>query len=163
MSLADRIRQARNALRMKQGEVASIAGIPLSTYRKYEGGTTEPGAAAIAGLLRTGMSANWLLTGEGPMLMGRPDGPHDDPAPAAQDRPGAAWDEATADALPFNGAAMRRIIAGVLEAQRDWRDLSADELAQRAVGLYAQAMTPQPRLPHGQDRKTRGNSKDRPV
>lgn len=41
----------------------------MSTYRKYEGGSSLPGTEAIAGLIRTGINANWLLTGEGPMLL----------------------------------------------------------------------------------------------
>lgn len=69
MSIAERIKAARAALKLKQEEVVSISGIPLSTYRKYEGGTAEPGSKALAGLTCAGMNANWLLTGEGPMFL----------------------------------------------------------------------------------------------
>lgn len=69
MDLGTRLKAARAALKLKQEDVVTISGIPMSTYRKYEGGGSAPGADAIAGLIRTGINANWLLTGEGPMLL----------------------------------------------------------------------------------------------
>lgn len=56
-------------LGLKQAEICSISGIPLSTYRKYEIELALPGAEAIAGLIRAGINANWLLTGQGSMQL----------------------------------------------------------------------------------------------
>lgn len=63
MSIAERLKQARAALRLKQEEMVAISGIPLDTYRKYEGGKSEPGARALAGLAKAGVDLNWLITG----------------------------------------------------------------------------------------------------
>ena len=68
-TIAQRLRFAREAIGLGQAEGASKFGIPISTYRKYESGPSEPGADAVAGISRAGINANWLLTGEGPMLL----------------------------------------------------------------------------------------------
>jgi transcriptional regulator with XRE-family HTH domain len=69
MNLSERIKAARAALGLKQEEVVSKSGIPIGSLRKYEGGHSAPGADAIAGLVRLGINSNWLLTGEGQMLL----------------------------------------------------------------------------------------------
>lgn len=43
--------------------------MPVGSLRKYEQGSSLPGFEAIAGFVRIGINANWLLTGEGPMLL----------------------------------------------------------------------------------------------
>jgi len=63
MSIAERLKEARASLRLKQDELVAISGIPLNTYRKYEGGTSEPGSKALAGLAKAGIDLNWLITG----------------------------------------------------------------------------------------------------
>ena len=45
--------------------MAQAAGIPFDTYQKYEGGSSMPGAQALAGLARLGIDLVWLLTGQG--------------------------------------------------------------------------------------------------
>ena len=65
--LGQRLKEVRAVLGLKQVEICSISGIPLSTYRKYEIELALPGAEAIAGLIRAGINANWLLTGQGSM------------------------------------------------------------------------------------------------
>lgn len=64
-----RIKEARQALKLSQPEASAKSGIPVGTLRKYEQGSSQPGAEAIAGLVRLGINANWLLTGEGSMLL----------------------------------------------------------------------------------------------
>lgn len=54
---------------LTQPALAAAAGIPLSTEQKYEGGHRQPGSDALAGYVRAGINANWLLTGEGQMLV----------------------------------------------------------------------------------------------
>lgn len=41
----------------------------LPSVRDYELGNSIPGGEAVAALMRVGISANWLLTGEGAMLL----------------------------------------------------------------------------------------------
>ena len=41
----------------------------LPSVRDYELGNSIPGGEAVAALMRIGISANWLLTGEGAMLL----------------------------------------------------------------------------------------------
>ncbi len=43
--------------------------MPLPSLKNYEASQRIPGGEAIAALMHAGISANWLLTGEGPMLM----------------------------------------------------------------------------------------------
>lgn len=69
MSLGARLKAARATLRATQEAFAAQSGIPLDTLRKYEGDKRHPGAEALAGAIRAGINANWLLTGEGPMLL----------------------------------------------------------------------------------------------
>lgn len=68
MTLAERLKAFRGTLQLKQEEIAAQSDIPLDTYRKYEGGSRQPGADALAGLVLVGINANWLLTGKGTML-----------------------------------------------------------------------------------------------
>jgi transcriptional regulator with XRE-family HTH domain len=69
MDLAGRLKAARAALSLKQTEVAAQSGVSEGGYQKYEMGRSVPGGEAIAGFVRLGINANWLLTGEGPMLL----------------------------------------------------------------------------------------------
>lgn len=69
MSFSQRLKDARARLGMKQDEIAAQSGVSYSVYQKYELGRSVPGGDAIAGLVRLGINANWLLTGEGPMLL----------------------------------------------------------------------------------------------
>lgn len=67
MKIAERIRMRREALNLKQYDVADEAGIPRSTYRGYESGHREIGVGAlkkIAFSLKTTVAA---LLGETPV------------------------------------------------------------------------------------------------
>ena len=68
-SIAERLRFVREKMGIGQVDAATKFGIPVSSYRKYESGPSEPGSEAIAGIARAGINANWLLTGEGEMLL----------------------------------------------------------------------------------------------
>ena len=68
-TIAERLRYVREKMGIGQADASSKFGIPVSTYRKYETGPSEPGSDAIAGISRAGINANWLLTGEGAMLL----------------------------------------------------------------------------------------------
>lgn len=69
--LAERFRTLRQALGHTQAEIAAATGIPLPTWKKYESGDREPGAAALAALASTGVSLHWLLTGDGELWRDR--------------------------------------------------------------------------------------------
>ena len=68
-TIAGRLRYVREKMGISQADASSKFGIPVSTYRKYETGPSEPGSDAIARISRAGINANWLLTGEGAMLL----------------------------------------------------------------------------------------------
>lgn len=53
---------------MTQAQIAEQSGVSTRSYQGYEDGRSLPCAEAIAGFIRLGINANWLLTGEGPML-----------------------------------------------------------------------------------------------
>lgn len=64
--IKDRLKQARNSLRMSQSKFAAICGIPQTTYSKYENGGAIPEPIMVA-LAKFGFNLHWLITGEGPM------------------------------------------------------------------------------------------------
>lgn len=43
--------------------------MPARTYQNYEGNVRSPNTEAWECFVRAGINANWLLTGEGPMLL----------------------------------------------------------------------------------------------
>lgn len=68
-AVGDRLKQARSAFEVTQKEFCASIGMPLPSLRDYELGKRIPGGDAVALLVRAGINANWLLTGEGPMLL----------------------------------------------------------------------------------------------
>lgn len=68
-NIGPRMKAARTALHLTQQELGEIAGVPLNTIKKYEGSHSVPGGDALAGYLRAGVNVNWLLNGQGPMLL----------------------------------------------------------------------------------------------
>ncbi|MDO8933319.1 MAG: helix-turn-helix transcriptional regulator [Rhodocyclaceae bacterium] len=68
-AVATRLRAARDALRLTQRQVAERIRMPLPSYKDYEAGNRIPGGEALGLLILAGINANWLITGEGPMLM----------------------------------------------------------------------------------------------
>lgn len=67
--IAERLKSARTALTLNQKEIASKSGVGFSTYQKYEMALSKPGTDALFGFMRSGINANWLLSGEGSMLL----------------------------------------------------------------------------------------------
>ena len=66
----ERLKKARAALRLTQREPADTAGMPLPSHKDYEWGKRTPGGDALAAYARAGINVQWLLTGEGEMLVG---------------------------------------------------------------------------------------------
>ena len=69
MGIPERLRAARNHLGLKQGEMAAQSGVSARAYQGYEAGRSVPGGDAIRGFVRAGINPNWLLTGNGEMLV----------------------------------------------------------------------------------------------
>lgn len=68
-TISDRLIFLRGYLKLSQPEVATRFGIPYNSYIKYEHGSSKPGSDAIEGIARAGINTNWLLTGEGEILL----------------------------------------------------------------------------------------------
>jgi len=118
--IAQRLKAARVSLNLKQDVLASQSGVSYSVYQKYEKGSSVPGGEAIAGFMKAGISANWLLTGEGPMLLRELAAPA--PAPAAP---------------RINVKALAAILDG---AQRGLVGASPLKVAEFAVNMYIDAI-----------------------
>jgi len=69
MKISERLSQLRVKLDISQPAAATIFHIPLPSWKNYEKGPSEPGSGALRGLAEGGVNINWLLTGEGEMLL----------------------------------------------------------------------------------------------
>lgn len=70
-AIGRRLREARTALHMTQNEFCAAVGMPLPTLRDQELCKRIPGGESMLGFTRAGINANWLLTGEGDMFLGK--------------------------------------------------------------------------------------------
>jgi len=52
---------------LSQQQMASRIGVSLNSYGRYERGARSPGADELSRLRESGISIDWLLTGEGPL------------------------------------------------------------------------------------------------
>lgn len=71
--LSERLKEARLALGLKQPELSKAIGAKLRGYQENESGRSTPRSDVITGFIGLGVNANWLLTGNGEMLI-RDDG-----------------------------------------------------------------------------------------
>ncbi len=69
MNIGERLRLLRGKLELSQADASLKFGIPSGSWKKYETGPSEPGAGALRALAEGGVNINWLLTGEGKMLL----------------------------------------------------------------------------------------------
>lgn len=66
---AERLAIAKQHLELTDKYIASVVGGNASSWQTYRHGTTSPGFLTIAKFAdATGISLDWLATGEGPML-----------------------------------------------------------------------------------------------
>ncbi len=70
MTLADRLKIARDSIGKSQKDMASLCHASYRTWQGYEAGETPPTAKTIEALVQLGFNANWLLTGTGEMKLG---------------------------------------------------------------------------------------------
>lgn len=68
-SLEERLKAARTYLGFTQDEMANALGAKKRGYQENENGKTKPRADIIAGFVKLGINANWLLVGEGEMSL----------------------------------------------------------------------------------------------
>ena len=68
-SVGSRLKVWREAASLKQVEAADKLGLSASTYQNYERDVRAPNTEGWEAFVRAGINANWLLTGEGPMLL----------------------------------------------------------------------------------------------
>lgn len=66
--LANRIKELRRIIGGTQPEFAEKVGIPIPTYKEYEGARSYPGIPALHRFFLAGADLHWLLTGEGAPL-----------------------------------------------------------------------------------------------
>ena len=106
---------------MTQDALAMVAGArSKSGLQDNEAGKNIPGGQMIAALVHVGINANWLLTGEGPMLLA-------DLAPPP----------AKPVAPRINIDALAAIIEGTLKAAPD---MSVEAVVNHGVRFYVQAI-----------------------
>lgn len=65
MTLAVRLKTARETLGKTQRDIASGCSVSVQMWQGYESGKSVPGGKVLEGLARLGINVNWLLTGEG--------------------------------------------------------------------------------------------------
>lgn len=141
-SIAVRLRELRRRIGFtRRADMASHLGLPNSTYSAYEGDAGPPKVEWLVELARRGVNLNWLLTGDGEMMLP----PHAVPPPPPLPEP-------TDDALPVGvpprpprprepdvdayllAAMIRRVER---EERERGRSLSALEKGEMVARLYA--------------------------
>lgn len=71
LSMGDRIRQARKAQKLTQGELAEKIGLSMVTLNRFENGRRTPSADALARLTKAlNCDFNWIVTGEVKQVIG---------------------------------------------------------------------------------------------
>lgn len=68
--LGERMKASREALGLTQTAFHEQFGYgSVRSYQKNEAGSNEAGIGLAGSFIKAGINANWLLTGEGPMLL----------------------------------------------------------------------------------------------
>ena len=68
-AIAERMKTVRDDLNYSQKKMAEIVGTKFRSYQTNERAVSIPGGAILAGYVKIGINVNWLLTGEGSMLI----------------------------------------------------------------------------------------------
>lgn len=69
IDIGARIKQARAALGLSQQALADAIGGSKRGIQDNESGANAPASTLLRGIVALGVNANWLLTGDGPMLL----------------------------------------------------------------------------------------------
>ncbi|MFZ5581967.1 MAG: helix-turn-helix domain-containing protein [Pseudomonadota bacterium] len=137
-TIGSRLKAWRSALNLKQEEAAARVGLPKSTYQNYERDERSPAADSLEVLVRAGINANWLLTGEGPMMLAD-----------LQQRPPAM-------ASQINEPALAALLEGAIGLVRE--GMTAERACRLAVRTYAQALAEGEITPTGIGHGTAGKA-----
>jgi transcriptional regulator with XRE-family HTH domain len=139
--ICNRLKQARAALGLTQKEWCAASGLMLPSLKKYEEYKSLPGAEALSAYARAGIRVDWLLTGEGPMLLS--DLLPAMPVPPAESAVLAQPAPASPQPVPLNTTVLATCLRAVLDARPD---ASPGQIAQAAADVYARlmAMPPDP-------------------
>ncbi|MDB5802313.1 MAG: Helix-turn-helix domain [Rhodocyclales bacterium] len=116
MELGDKLRALREVDGLTQEQAATKYGLSLSSYRKYEADSNEPGASALKGMADAGVDINALLAGH------------------SVREPHTAYGAAT-PALRLNREALAAILEGLLKVMNDPKQI-AEHLATVYEGAY---------------------------
>jgi transcriptional regulator with XRE-family HTH domain len=68
-AIGERMKAVRNHLGLTQADFAKLVGASKPGIQDNESGKNMPGGKVLKGLSANGVNTNWLLTGEGPMLL----------------------------------------------------------------------------------------------
>jgi len=130
MTIGERLREWRSQNNIGQKQASSIFDVTYSVYQKYESDSSVPGGDAIKAFVKAGINANWLLTGEGEMMLTDAQKPSELPATSheADDAPPEA---APAEASSHAEAYARLDIALLTEVF----ECLEDALAERQLKL----------------------------
>lgn len=130
--LMDRFKQARVRLDMTRPEFAEAIDVKFHTYRSWERGISTPSLEAVEKLVGMGISAEWLITGQGPMTSNLP--------PSRQSFP-EEGDINDALFLKNNYTDLFTVtvaVSGLLEYMKEeGSELAPDDLASAVVGLIS--------------------------
>jgi transcriptional regulator with XRE-family HTH domain len=69
MSLRERLKVARESTKQSQRDFAELLGVSFRGLQTYETGTSIPGGSVLSAYASLGFNINWILLGEGPMLL----------------------------------------------------------------------------------------------
>lgn len=69
MELKDRLKLVRKTMGMSQAGIVGIIGTTQPSWQGYENGLNVPGGKVLKSLAGLGVNVNWLLTGNGPMML----------------------------------------------------------------------------------------------
>jgi transcriptional regulator with XRE-family HTH domain len=83
VEIGRRMKSARESVGLSRPAFATKYGCSVRTLENNEAGRNEPGVGIVLSFYSLGINANWLLTGEGPMLLADLAAP----APAAAPKP----------------------------------------------------------------------------
>jgi transcriptional regulator with XRE-family HTH domain len=67
--IAERLKMVREKWQLSQNRMSLKIGISQSTYSRIEAGKLSISEDALMGLAKARVNTNWLLTGEGEMLL----------------------------------------------------------------------------------------------
>lgn len=132
-----RLRELRRRIGfVRRADMATHLGLPNSTYSAYEGEAGPPKVEWLVELARRGVNLNWLLTGDGEMLL-----PPHAVSPPPADAPVLAT-ATTAPRTPPESEVDAYLLAAMIrrverEERERGRSLTALEKGEMIARLYA--------------------------